>query len=96
MKNERRSHRYIKGEVIMPEFEITCKLSEIMGRHRITQTALAKASGLRPGTISALYHDRTCAITKSALADLIRGLRSLSDMDYDAADVLHFGPVIKR
>ena len=42
-----------------PTGTIVCVLSEVMGRHRISQTALAQACGLRPATIHALYHDRT-------------------------------------
>lgn len=69
---------------------IVCCLSEIMGRHRLTQKAVAQASGLRPGTISALYHDQTEAITKTTLSRVIEGLQKLTGMTYDVGDILQF------
>lgn len=61
-----------------------------MGRHRLSQVALARASGLRPATLSALYHDRTNSISKATLARLLEGLRKLTGRAYRAGDLLHF------
>ena len=38
---------------------IRIKLSEVMGRLRIKQSELIRRTGIRPGTINNLYHDRT-------------------------------------
>lgn len=35
---------------------INFKVAELMGRHRLTQKALAEMTGIRPNTISALWH----------------------------------------
>ncbi|WP_217449187.1 helix-turn-helix transcriptional regulator [Deinococcus sp. JMULE3] len=59
-----------------------------MGRHRLTQTALAQANGLRPATISALYHDRTDAIAKGTLTRLLAGLHHLTGVPYQVGDIL--------
>lgn len=71
----------------MQDLHITGALSEIMGRHRLTQSALSTASGLRVGTISALYHDRTDSVSKVTLTKLIRGLRVLTGKPYDVGDL---------
>lgn len=71
----------------MQDLHITGALSEIMGRHRLTQSALSTASGLRVGTISALYHDRTDSVSKATLTKLIRGLRVLTGTPYDVGDL---------
>ncbi|GGO38352.1 helix-turn-helix domain-containing protein [Deinococcus humi] len=67
--------------------KIVCVLSEVMGRHRINQTALAQASGLRPATIHALYHDRTTSVTWDVLARLLVGLQTLTNEAYEIGDV---------
>lgn len=71
----------------MQDLYITGALSEIMGRHRLTQSALSTASGLRVGTISALYHDRTDSVSKATLTKLILGLRVLTGKPYDVGDL---------
>lgn len=35
---------------------INFKVAELMGRHRLTQKALAEMTNIRPNTISALWH----------------------------------------
>lgn len=67
-----------------------CVLSEVMGRHRIRQAALARVSGLRPGTIHALYHERTTAVSLEVLASLLHGLRVLTGVAYTAGDVFRY------
>lgn len=65
------------------------RLSEIMGRHRMTQSALAASSGLLPATIHDLYHGRTTSITFVGLARLLHGLNRLTGRDYHAGDLFH-------
>lgn len=71
-------------------------LSEIMGRHRITQAALAKASNVRPGSIGALYHEQTYAISLSMLASVLHGLEQLTGVPYHAGDLLKVVPQTER
>lgn len=35
---------------------LVLKIAELMGRHRITQKELSQLTGIRPNTISALWH----------------------------------------
>lgn len=35
---------------------INFKVAELMGRHKLNQKALAELTGIRPNTISALWH----------------------------------------
>ncbi|MFZ3102801.1 MAG: helix-turn-helix transcriptional regulator [Desulfitobacteriaceae bacterium] len=37
---------------------IEIKISEMLGRRKMTQKALAEATGIRPNTISAMWHGR--------------------------------------
>lgn len=36
---------------------IKIKVSEFLGRHKMTQKSLAEKTGIRPATISVLYHE---------------------------------------
>ena len=36
---------------------IKIHISELLGRHKMTQKDLSEKTGIRPGTISALYHE---------------------------------------
>ncbi|WP_338826266.1 hypothetical protein MTBGP_09630 [Moorella thermoacetica] len=36
---------------------IKIKVSELLGRHKMTQKSLSEKTGIRPGTVSALYHE---------------------------------------
>lgn len=76
----------------MKEPYISSGLSELLGRHRLSQSALARASRLQPGTISALYHDRTDSISLVTLAKIVSGLRVLTGQPYTAADLLRYHP----
>lgn len=57
-------------------------LSKLLGEKRITQSALTKATGIRPGTINLLYHEyakrlnvedlnKICSYLDCKLSDLI-------------------------
>ncbi|CAM4059512.1 helix-turn-helix transcriptional regulator [Deinococcus marmoris] len=75
------------GATDEPTGTIVCVLSEVMGRHRVSQTALAQATGLRPATIHALYHDRTSSVTWDVLARLLMGLHALTHEPYEMGDL---------
>ena len=38
---------------------IKIKLSEMLGKHKMTQKALAEITGIRPATISKMYYEET-------------------------------------
>ena len=61
---------------------IVCKLSRLLGDKRWNQKQLAKATGIRPNTINALYHgyakrislehlDKICKALDCRLSDII-------------------------
>lgn len=74
--------------------QVQFHLSQIMGRHRITQTQLAQASRLRPATVHALYHDRTGTISKYVLARVFMGLHKLTGKEYGVGDLLTFEKLV--
>ena len=73
--------------------QVTVHLSELLGRHRIKQTDLAKAGGLRLATVNALYHNKTDTISKLVLARVLTGLRELTGEEYTVADLICFAPL---
>lgn len=73
--------------------QVSIRLSEIMGRHRIKQTELARASELRLATVGALYHDQTDALSKRVVARVLMGLRDLTGQQYTVGDLFHFTPL---
>jgi putative transcriptional regulator len=38
---------------------VRIKLSELLGKHKMTQRALAQETGIRPATISKMYYEET-------------------------------------
>lgn len=54
---------------------IRIKLSEIMGRHRITQSELIRRTGIRPGTVSKMYHERTQRLEMDHLNKICKVLK---------------------
>ena len=67
-------------------------LPEVMGRHRIKQTALAEAAGLRYATVNALYNGKTERVDFSTLAAVLDGLSVLTGERYTVADLLEYTP----
>lgn len=61
-----------------------------MGRHRVKQTALAEASGLRYATVNALYNGKTERVDFSTLAAVLDGLNTLTGKHYGVADLLAY------
>ncbi|MDR1065939.1 MAG: helix-turn-helix transcriptional regulator [Clostridiales bacterium] len=61
---------------------IKLKLSDLLGKHKMTQKALAEKTGIRPGTVSKMYYeeikridithlDSICELFGCQLSDLI-------------------------
>ncbi|NLW78233.1 MAG: helix-turn-helix transcriptional regulator [Ruminococcaceae bacterium] len=61
---------------------IRIKLSELLGKHKMTQKALADAAGIRPATVSKMYYEevkrveieqlnRICKVFGCSIADLL-------------------------
>lgn len=53
---------------------IKIKLSELLGRHKMTQKALANAARIRPATISKMYYEETKRIDISQLNSICSAL----------------------
>lgn len=68
--------------------QVQWMLSEVMGRHRISQKALAEASDVRVASIHAMYHERTESVTLVMLASVLTGLRNLTGVSYGVSDLL--------
>ncbi len=61
---------------------IRIKLSDLLGKHKMTQSALAKATKIRPATISKMYYEeskrldvsqlnRICSVFECEISDLL-------------------------
>ena len=46
---------------------IKIKLSDLLGKHKMTQSALAKATNIRPATISKMYYEESKRLDISQL-----------------------------
>ena len=69
---------------------INIKVAELMGRHKFTKKALADITGIRPNTISALWHstikrleieqiDKLCAALNCQPGDLLEYIPAKED-----------------
>lgn len=61
-----------------------------MGRHRIKQSDLAQAGGLRYATLNDLYNGKSKRVDFATIAGLIAGLRRLTGRDYSVGDLLEY------
>ena len=61
---------------------IRIKLSDLLGKHKMTQSALAKSANIRPATISKMYYEeskrldvsqlnRICSVFNCEISDLL-------------------------
>lgn len=75
---------------MLPMAEIRSHLSEIMGRHRIKQTELAEASGLRYATINDFYNGKSKRVDFATITGLVQGLRRLSGHPYTVGDLFEY------
>ena len=66
---------------------IVSKLSRVLGDKRWTQKQLAKATGIRPNTINALYHGYAKRISLEQLDKICKALNcKLSDIIVEIPD----------
>ncbi len=63
-------------------------LSEILGRHRISQRQLAERAQLRPATVGALYHEQVKGVEFATLAAIVHALTEMTGERYTAADLI--------
>lgn len=66
---------------------IKIKLSDMLGKHKMTQKALSNATGIRPATISKMYYeeikrieidqiDKLCEVFDCAVEDLFEYMKN--------------------
>jgi len=67
---------------------VNIRISELMGKRRLTQKQLAELTGIRPNTISDLWHGRTKRIEISHMEALCKALQcEVGDLfEYVATD----------
>jgi len=69
---------------------INIKIAELMGKHKLNQKALAEITGIRPNTISALWHgtikrleieqiDKLCSALNCQPGDLLEYIPAQED-----------------
>ena len=51
---------------------IKIKLSDLLGKHKMTQTSLANATKIRPATISKMYYEEVKRLDVSQLDSICR------------------------
>jgi putative transcriptional regulator len=51
---------------------IRFRISELLGKHKMTQKDLAEKTGIRPATVSALYHDKIKRLEVEHIESLCR------------------------
>lgn len=65
---------------------IKLKLSDLLGKHKMTQKALAEKTGIRPGTVSKMYYEEIKRID-------IMHLDSICDLfDCPLSELIEFVP----
>ncbi|CAA7602445.1 Cro/C1-type HTH DNA-binding domain protein [Acididesulfobacillus acetoxydans] len=65
---------------------IKIKLSDLLGKHKMTQRALTMKTGIRPGTVSKLYHETTQRLEVDHLNEICKTL------DCQPGDLLEYIP----
>lgn len=69
---------------------VKIKISDLLGRYKMTQKELAQKTGIRPATISALYHEETKRIEIEHIDKLC------SALNCQPGDLLEYIPNQKR
>lgn len=60
---------------------IKIKISELLGKHKMTQKKLSEITGIQPNSISHLYHETVKQINLKALEELCKAFQcSISDL----------------
>jgi len=65
---------------------IRIKLSELLGKNKMTRKALAELVGVRPNTIGDLYHEKVKRVDLELLNNICRVL------DCELSDLLEYQP----
>lgn len=52
--------------------DIKIHVSELMGKHKLNQRQLSELTGIRPATVSALYHEEIKRIEINQIASLCK------------------------
>ena len=65
---------------------IKIKLSDLLGKHKMTQKALSEMTGIRPATISKMYYEEIKSIDVKQLNNICKAF------DCEISDLLEFIP----
>jgi len=65
---------------------VKIKLSDLLGKHKMTQKALAEITGIRPATISKMYYEEIKRIEISQIDSLCKAF------DCSIGDLLEYIP----
>lgn len=65
---------------------IKIKISDLLGKHKMTQKALADVTHIRPATISKLYYEESKRIDFAQLSDICKAF------DCEISDLLEYIP----
>ena len=69
---------------------IKIKLSDLLGKHKMTQSALAKATNIRPATISKMYYEESKRLDSSQLNDICQVFNC------EISDLLEYVPDVEK
>ena len=65
---------------------IKIKLSDLLGKHKMTQKALSEMTGIRPATISKMYYEEIKRVDIKQLNNICKAF------DCEISDLLEFIP----
>lgn len=68
---------------------IRIKLSELLGKHKMTQSALAKLTKIRPATISKMYYEESVRFDVKQLNSICKAF------DCEISELLEYVPDTK-
>lgn len=69
---------------------IKIKLSDLLGKHKMTQSALAKATHIRPATISKMYYEESKRLDISQLNHICQVFNC------EISDLLEYIPDVEK
>lgn len=69
---------------------IKIKLSDLLGKHKMTQKALADITHIRPATISKMYYEETKRVDISQLNSICNAFQC------EISDLLEYIPEVKN
>ena len=69
---KKRTHRVVEYTVIGVNAMIRIKISELLGKHKMTQKALAELTGIRPATISKMYYEEVRRVEISHINNICK------------------------